>query len=101
MSKQLQDVKIKKETKLKTNEQPKAVKANKDSAAKAIDNAKGDQAADPTKKLKNLKKKLREIESLEEKIKNKEIAKPEPEQLAKIKRKNELLMEIRQLEKQM
>lgn len=101
MSKQLQNVKINKESKPRTNEQPKAVKSSKDSAAKTIDNAKADQATDPAKKLKNLRKKLREIESLEEKIKNKEIAKPEPEQLAKIKRKNELLMEIRQLEKQM
>lgn len=54
---------------------------------------------DPAKRLKNLKKKVREIESLEEKLKSGEIAKPEPEQLAKIKRKNDLLMEINQLEK--
>lgn len=58
-----------------------------------------DAATDPAKRLKNLKKKVREIESLEEKLKSGEIAKPEPEQLAKIKRKNDLLMEINQLEK--
>ncbi|KAL3272860.1 hypothetical protein HHI36_014321 [Cryptolaemus montrouzieri] len=51
------------------------------------------------KKIKNLKKKLREIEALEEKLKNGSIAKPEPEQLQKVKRKNDLLMEIHQLEK--
>lgn len=54
---------------------------------------------DPVKRLKNLKKKIREIESLEEKLKKGEITKPEPEQLAKIKRKNDLLLEIDQLEK--
>lgn len=54
---------------------------------------------DPVKRLKNLKKKVREIETLEEKLKKGEISKPEKEQLAKIKRKNDLLMEINQLEK--
>lgn len=53
------------------------------------------------KKLKNLKKKVREIEALEEKIANNQIAKPEPEQLVKVKRKNDLLLQIHQLEKQM
>lgn len=59
------------------------------------------QAIDPTKRLKNLKKKVREIDVLEEKIKKGEIVKPETEQLAKIKRKNDLLLEIRQLEKKL
>lgn len=59
------------------------------------------EAADPAKKLKNLKKRLREVEALEEKLKNGEISKPEPEQLAKVKRKNDLLMQIRQLEKEL
>ncbi|KAK9885459.1 hypothetical protein WA026_010954 [Henosepilachna vigintioctopunctata] len=51
------------------------------------------------KKIKNLKKKVREIEALEEKLKNGTIAKPEPEQLQKVKRKNDLLMQIHELEK--
>lgn len=55
---------------------------------------------DPEKKLKNLKKRLREIESLEEKIKNRSLVKPEPEQVTKIKRKNDLLLQIHELEKQ-
>jgi partner of Y14 and mago protein len=55
---------------------------------------------DPAKKLKNLKKRLREVETLEEKLKSGLIPKPEPEQLAKIQRKNDLLMQIRELEKQ-
>lgn len=58
------------------------------------------EATDPAKKLKNLKKRLREVEALEEKLKNGTIAKPEPEQLAKINRKNDLLVQIRELEKQ-
>ncbi|XP_044272721.1 partner of Y14 and mago [Tribolium madens] len=55
---------------------------------------------DPAKKLKNLKKRLREVEALEEKLKNGLIPKPEPEQLTKIQRKNDLLLQIRELEKQ-
>ncbi|ENN71265.1 partner of Y14 and mago [Dendroctonus ponderosae] len=58
------------------------------------------EATDPAKKLKNLKKRLREVEALEEKIKSGAVAKPEPEQLLKINRKNELLFQIRDLEKQ-
>ncbi|KAJ8981176.1 hypothetical protein NQ317_017269 [Molorchus minor] len=42
---------------------------------------------DLTKKLKNLRKKVREIECLEEKLKNGLISKPEPEQMSKIKKK--------------
>lgn len=59
------------------------------------------EATDPAKKLKNLKKRLREVEALEEKIKSGAVAKPEPEQLVKINRKNELLFQIREVEKQM
>nr|CAI5824209.1 unnamed protein product [Callosobruchus analis] len=59
-----------------------------------------DTATDPQKKLKNLKKRLREVEALEEKLKNGSISKPEPEQLAKVKRKNDLLLQIHELEKQ-
>lgn len=58
------------------------------------------ETTDPEKKLKNLKKRLREVESLEEKIKNGTLLKPEPEQLTKIKRKNDLLLQINDLEKQ-
>lgn len=58
-----------------------------------------DQSVDPIKKLKNLKKRLREIEALEEKLSKGEIVKPDPDQLAKVKRKNDLLLQIRQLER--
>lgn len=57
------------------------------------------ETTDPQKKLKNLKKRLREVEALEEKIKNGLITKPEPEQLTKIKRKSDLMMQIHELEK--
>lgn len=87
MTKHLQNTKIT-ESKPKTTEQQKPQPQT-------------NQATDPAKRLKNLKKRLREIEALEEKLKKGEIAKPEPEQLAKIQRKKDLLMEIHQLEKQM
>ncbi|KAG5899766.1 hypothetical protein JTB14_006103 [Gonioctena quinquepunctata] len=63
------------------------------------DSNKTTETTDPQKKLKNLKKRLREVEALEEKIKSGTLAKPEPEQLAKIKRKNDLIMQIHELEK--
>lgn len=53
---------------------------------------------DPSKKLKNLKKRLREVEALEAKIKSGELAKPDPDQLAKVARKNELILKIQELE---
>ncbi len=56
-------------------------------------------AADPAKKLRNLRKKLRDIEALEKKLENGEIEKPEPEQLEKVSRKAQVEEEIRALEK--
>ncbi|XP_060523321.1 partner of Y14 and mago [Cylas formicarius] len=61
--------------------------------------AKNQEATDPAKKLKNLKKRLREVEALEEKVKSGALTKPEPEQLAKINRKNDLILQIYELEK--
>ncbi|KAF5269591.1 hypothetical protein FQR65_LT05929 [Abscondita terminalis] len=58
------------------------------------------QDVDPVKRLRNLKKRLREVEQLEEKLKNGLIAKPEPEQLAKVLRKNYLQIQISELEKE-
>jgi len=57
-------------------------------------------ATDPAKKLRNLKKKLRDIEALEAKLSSGEIEKPEPEQLEKVARKTEVTKEINALEKQ-
>ncbi|XP_078571394.1 partner of Y14 and mago-like [Branchiostoma floridae x Branchiostoma japonicum] len=59
-----------------------------------------DSTSEPAKKLKGLKKKLRQIEDLEAKIESGELAKPDKTQLDKIKRKTEILKEIRELEKQ-
>ncbi len=56
-------------------------------------------ATDPAKKLKNLKKKLRDTELLEEKIKSGELKNPDKDQLEKIKRKQEVIKEIKDLEK--
>lgn len=57
-------------------------------------------ATDPAKKLRNLKKKLRDIEALEAKLNSGEIEKPEPEQVDKVARKHDVMKEIAALEKQ-
>lgn len=55
-------------------------------------------AADPQKRLKNLRKKVREIEALEEKIKNGALKNPDKEILDKVARKTEVSKEIKRLE---
>ncbi|XP_023029318.2 partner of Y14 and Mago [Leptinotarsa decemlineata] len=89
--------------KIKLVEKSAEVKANKGDklTQESGDSKKNVETTDPQKKLKNLKKRLREVEALEEKVSNGTLAKPEPEQLAKIKRKNDLLMQIYELEKQL
>ena len=57
-------------------------------------------ATDPAKKLRNLKKKLRDIEALEAKLSSGEIKNPEPEQLEKVARKQDVMKDIAALEKQ-
>ncbi|XP_032517739.2 partner of Y14 and mago [Danaus plexippus] len=54
---------------------------------------------DPAKRLKNLKKKLRDIETLEEKIKSGSLKNPDKEQKEKITKKSEIVKEIELLEK--
>nr|CAG4651511.1 EOG090X0KVN [Simocephalus serrulatus]SVE94646.1 EOG090X0KVN [Simocephalus serrulatus] len=56
-------------------------------------------STDPAKRLKNLKKKLKDIEALEAKVKNGELKNPDKDQLEKIKRKKEVVKEIKDLEK--
>lgn len=51
------------------------------------------------KKLKNLKKKLRQIEELQSKIDSGEVANPETNQLEKLSKRNEIEEDIRVLEK--
>lgn len=55
--------------------------------------------SDPVKRLKNLRKKLREIEALQEKISSGALKNPDSEQKEKISRKNEIMKEIDILEK--
>jgi partner of Y14 and mago len=57
-----------------------------------------DMQIDTEKKLKKLKKKLREIESIEEKVKSGELKNPEKDQLDKISRKPQIVKEISQIE---
>ena len=59
------------------------------------------EATEPVKKLKNLKKKLRQIEDLEAKVNSGEIKKLVKEQQDKIARKPELLKEIKDLEREL
>ncbi|XP_071497688.1 partner of Y14 and mago-like [Diadema antillarum] len=54
--------------------------------------------SDPQKRMKNVKKKLRQIEDLQVKISSGEITTPSKEQLDKIARKGELEEELRTLE---
>ena len=73
------------------------------SSSSITDKSSGGQqpvATDPAKKLRNLKKKLRDIEALEAKLSSGEIDKPEPEQLDKVARKPDVMKEIFALEKQ-
>ncbi|XP_066973609.1 partner of Y14 and mago [Macrobrachium rosenbergii] len=63
---------------------------------------KDQQAAptDPVKRLRNLRKKLRDIEKLEKQINSGELKKPEEDQLLKVKKKGEVLRLIKELEKE-
>lgn len=54
--------------------------------------------ADPAKKLRNLRKKLRDIEQLKRRIESGELANPEPEQLEKVARQEEIEAQIEELE---
>ena len=53
---------------------------------------------DPAKRLRNLRKRLRDTEALEAKLLSGEVENPEPEQLEKVSRKGEVEDEIRTLE---
>jgi partner of Y14 and mago protein len=73
-----------------TKSQPAAPAA----AAKAP--SKG-QETDPNKRLRNLRKKLKDIETLEVKLKTGELQNPDPDQLEKVKRKKAVIDEIDEL----
>ncbi|KAK4291260.1 hypothetical protein Pmani_035900 [Petrolisthes manimaculis] len=63
--------------------------------------AKQPVATDSTKRLRNLKKKLRDIEKLETQIKSGELKKPGKDQLEKIKRKSDVMQQIEELEEEL
>ena len=75
-----------------SNDEDTVTKSNTDNATTNTESV----AADVVKKLRNLKKKLRQIEQLEERVNNGEPL--EKEQLEKISRKQEVLDEIADLE---
>lgn len=56
------------------------------------------EVSDPSKKLRNLRKKLRDIEALQERIDSGELKSPDPDQLDKISRRTVVESEIRELE---
>jgi len=56
------------------------------------------KTTDPQKRLKNLRKKIREIETLEDKIKTGALKNPDKEILDKVGRKTEISKEIKRLE---
>ncbi|XP_035701186.1 partner of Y14 and mago isoform X2 [Folsomia candida] len=69
-------------------------------AASTSSTSNSSQGADPSKRLRNLKKRLKEIEDLEKRIASGELTAPEKEQLEKLKRKDEVEDEIEDLERQ-
>lgn len=54
---------------------------------------------DLAKTIKKLRKKIREIEAIESKISNGELKKPDPDQMEKISRKNEILDRLKEFER--
>ncbi|KAF4521003.1 hypothetical protein B566_EDAN002499 [Ephemera danica] len=58
-------------------------------------------ATEPAKRLKNLKKRLREVELLEQKMNSGELKNPDKDQLQKVKRKDDLKEQIAELEEEL
>lgn len=69
-----------------------------DTLSGAINNLCVTQDDDIAKKLKKLRKKVREIEAIEAKLETGELKNPEQDQVDKIGRKNQILDELRSLE---
>ncbi|XP_075236946.1 partner of Y14 and mago [Lycorma delicatula] len=77
-----------------SSQQSKGKQQNKSSSSSIISTA----IVDPVKKIKSLKKKLREIEALEQKVAKGDTKSLDKDQLDKISRKSEILSEILALE---
>jgi partner of Y14 and mago protein len=93
----------KKKSKSKTEEQappPPTTTTKTNANATTSATSSSSQQIDPNKRLRNLKKRLKEIDDLEKRIQSGELTAPEKEQLEKLKRKDEVEEEIEELEKQ-
>lgn len=84
---------------------PKAQQQRIEEVTKAVNgllltaNNVGDCQIDLSKKLRKLRKKIREIELIEERLQSNEGPRPDKDQIDKAKRKSEILKEIEELEK--
>lgn len=72
---------------------------NTKSVTETISNLTLSTEDDLTKKLKKLRKKIREIEMIEEKLNSGQLKNPEQDQLDKVSRKPQILKELAELEK--
>lgn len=84
---------------------PKAQQQRIEEVTKAVNglqltaNNVGDGQTDLSKKLRKLRKKIREIELIEERLQSNDGPRPDKDQIDKAKRKSEILKEIEELEK--
>lgn len=83
------------------NSKPNRISVNAKTVEEIEEGNTQDSTVEPAKKLRNLKKRLREVEALEGKVKSGELIKPDPDQLKKINRKDDLLVQIHELEKKL
>lgn len=85
-----------------SNSGPTTIHKNKDSNVKSLTEAVAsielNSDEDILKQLKKLRKKIREIEAIEEKLKSGDLKNPEQDQLDKVARKKHILKQIKELE---
>ncbi|XP_035512921.1 partner of Y14 and mago isoform X2 [Morone saxatilis] len=77
-----------------------ALESNKTAAPVSVSPADDSSAAEKAKKIKNLKKKLRQVEDLRQKVDSGEIKEPTKDQLEKLGRALAIEEELRQLERE-
>lgn len=66
----------------------------------AVKLSENDSPVDAAKRLKNLRKRLAQIDALKSKIESGELSVPDPDQVKKVARRDEVVEEIRELEMQ-